>query len=98
MNKKKAGILALMGYLVTMGIGILIGKTITSLLGENVLSTMNINSSNIIYKIIIQIPSTVFLLYFIKKYYNWRDIGLTSKLKEFNMVCTIFSNFNTYDK
>lgn len=79
MNKKKAGILALMGYLVTMGIGILIGKTITSLLGENVLSTMNINSSNIIYKIIIQIPSTVFLLYFIKKYYNWRDIGLTSK-------------------
>ena len=79
MSKKKAGILSLIGYLVTMGIGLLIGNGVSNLLGENVLGTMNMDSSNIIYKIIIQIPPTVFLLYFIKKYCNWKDIGLTSK-------------------
>ena len=62
-----------------MGIGLLIGNGVSNLLGENVLGTMNMDSSNIIYKIIIQIPPTVFLLCFIKKYYNWKDIGLTSK-------------------
>lgn len=82
MSKKKAGILSLIGYLLTMGIGILIGNIVSNLLGENVLGTMNVDSNNIIYKIIIQIPPTVFLLYFAKKYYNWKDIGFKSiKLK-----------------
>lgn len=84
MSKKKAGILALIGYLVTMGIGILIGNVVSSMLGENVLGTMNMNSSNIIYKLIIQIPPTVFIIYFIKKYYKWEDISFPSKnLKSF---------------
>lgn len=82
MDKKKLAILSLIGYLVTMGIGVLIGNIVSNLLGENVLGTMNIDSSNIIYKIIIQIPPTVFILYFIKKYYNLDEIGFTSiKLK-----------------
>lgn len=75
MNKKKAGILLLAGYLVTMGIGILIGNSVSNLLGESALRTMNVDSNNIIYKILIQILPTIFLLYFIKKYYNWKDIG-----------------------
>ena len=79
MNKKKAGVLVLIGYLVTMGIVLLISNVVCNLLGENALRTMNMNSSNIIYKIIIQIPPTVFLLYFIKKYYNWEEIGFSSK-------------------
>ncbi len=84
MSKKKAGILVLMGYLITMGIGILIGNVVSNILGENVLGTMNMNSNNIIYKFIIQIPPTVFIIYFIKKYYNWEDIYLSSKnLKSF---------------
>lgn len=85
MSKKKVAILSLIGYLVTMGIGLLIGNSVSSLLGENVLGTMNIDSSNIIYKIIIQIPPTVFLLYFIKKYYNYKDISLISK-KSKNLI------------
>lgn len=84
MSKKKAGILVLIGYLITMGIGILIGNVVSNILGENVLGTMNMNSNNIIYKFIIQIPPTVFIIYFIKKYYNWEDIYLSSKnLKSF---------------
>ncbi|WP_018590200.1 CPBP family intramembrane glutamic endopeptidase [Terrisporobacter glycolicus] len=84
MSKKKAGILVLMGYLITMGIGILIGNVVSNILGENVLGTMNMNLNNIIYKFIIQIPPTVFIIYFIKKYYNWEDIYLSSKnLKSF---------------
>lgn len=82
MSKKKAGILSLIGYLVTMGIGLLIGNIVSNILGENVLGTMNMNLSNIIYKFIIQIPPTVFILYFIKKYYNWEDIGLSSKISK----------------
>lgn len=79
MNKKKVGILSLIGYLITMGIGALIGNIIDSLWGKNALFTMNMNSSNIAYKIIIQIPPTIFILYFIKKYYKWEDIGFKSK-------------------
>ena len=79
MSKKKAGILSLIGYLVMMGIGALIGNIIDSLWGGNALATMNMDSSNIIYKIIIQIPPMVFLLYFIKKYYKLKDIGFKSK-------------------
>lgn len=82
MSKKKAGILSLIGYLITMGIGLLIGNIVSNILGENVLGTMNMNLSNIIYKFIIQIPPTVFILYFIKKYYNWEDIGLSSKISK----------------
>lgn len=82
MDKKKLGILSLIGYLLTMGLGVLIGNIVSNLLGENVLGTMNVDSSNVIYKIIIQIPPTVFILYFIKKYYNWKEVGFTSiKLK-----------------
>lgn len=76
MSKKKAGILSLIGYLVTMGIGLLIGNGVSNLLGENVLGTMNMDSSNIIYKIIIQIPPTVFLLCFIKTKYKFLIIFL----------------------
>lgn len=84
MSKKKAGILALIGYLGTMGIGILIGNVVSNILGENVLGTMNMNGNNIIYKLIIQIPPTVFILYFIKKYYPWEDLSFPSKdLKKF---------------
>lgn len=79
MSKKKAGILSLIGYLITMGIGVLIGNIINSMWGGNTLSTMNMDSSNIIYKIIIQVPPTIFILYFIKKYYKWEDIGFKSK-------------------
>ncbi|WP_455538317.1 CPBP family intramembrane glutamic endopeptidase [Terrisporobacter sp.] len=75
MSKKKLAILSLAGYLLTMVMGVLIGNIMSKMLGENVLGTMLINDSNIIYKIIIQIPPTVFLLYFIKKYYNWTEVG-----------------------
>ena len=77
MNKKKVGILSLIGYLGTMAIGLVIGNIVSNLLGENVLGTMGMDTSNIIYKIIIQIPPTVFLIFFIKKYYSWKDINLT---------------------
>lgn len=79
MSKKKAGVISLIGYLLTMGIGVLIGNIVSALMGQNVLDTMDINTSNIIYKIIIQIPSTIFILYFIRKYYDWKEIGLTFK-------------------
>ena len=91
MSKKKAGILSLIGYLVTMGIGLLIGNGVSNLLGENVLGTMNMDSSNIIYKIIIQIPPTVFLLCFIKKYYNGKSPKNFNSLK-FNYNIILFKN------
>lgn len=82
MSKKTLGVISISGYLLTMGIGILIGNIITYLLGNNVLGTMQVDTSNIIYKIIIQLPPTLFLLYIIKKYYKWKEIGLTSYIEK----------------
>lgn len=79
MSKKKTGVLSLIGYLVTMGVGLLMGNIVSNIMGENVLGTMDMNSSNIIYKFIIQIPPTIFILYFIKKYYSWEYVGFSSK-------------------
>lgn len=86
MSKKKAAIISILGYLVTMGMGTFIGNVVTTLLGSNVLGTMNMNQSNIIYKLIIQIPPTLFILYMIKKYYKWNEIGLSSSIEIKNLL------------
>ena len=89
MSKKTLGVISISGYLLTMGIGILIGNIITYLLGNNVLGTMQVDTSNIIYKIIIQLPPTLFLLYIIKKYYKWEEIGLTSYIEKKDLFWTL---------
>ncbi|SCI27133.1 MULTISPECIES: CPBP family intramembrane glutamic endopeptidase [unclassified Romboutsia] len=88
MNKKKAAILTISGYLIVMIIGVFASNLILNLIGGVRVDGMHINESNIISKLIIQIPPTIFILYFINKYYGWKNVGF-SKINEGGLIWCI---------
>lgn len=88
MNKKKAAILTISGYLIVMIIGVFASNLILNLIGGVRVDGMHINENNIISKLIIQIPPTIFILYFINKYYGWKNIGF-SKINEGGLIWCI---------
>ena len=75
MNKKKIAIMTAIGYILFMIIGVFISNIIISIIGGTIVDSMDISEANIISKLIIQIPPTIFLLYVIRRFYEWKDIG-----------------------
>lgn len=114
MNKKKAAILTILGYLFFMTLGLFLANIILSSIGKVIVDGMNINEGNVINKLLIQIPPTIFMLYIIKKYYGWENIGF-AKINKGSliwftpylvvlgfMICKfiseIYSNINSFTK
>lgn len=86
MNKKRYATLTILGYFGVMLITVFMSNIILNLIGGVSLRGVDIDSTNIIIKLINQIIPTLFLLYCMKKYYNWSDMGFS----KINKKWTIF--------
>ena len=85
MSKKKGALITALGYYIVMILALIITNIISGYMGANIVNGMDVNESNIVYKFIMQIPPTLFLIYMINKYFGWEISGF-KKINKKNLI------------
>lgn len=85
MYKKKKAIFILVVYYFIMFVQLFIVNIMILSIGGHIVESMNLDINTIIFKFIMQVPPTFFVIYMVKKYFSSEETGL-KKINKKNLV------------